>query len=76
MMANILDIDLQSMKISLTSEEGVLILFDFEAAFPGISQDYIMYMLDSHWRPSVLHPIGQSLLQQLPLHHEGQWLHI
>ena len=39
MMANIFDVDLQSMKISLKSEKGVLILFDFEAAFfPSISQ--------------------------------------
>ena len=46
MINNVLDVDLRSMKISLKSNHGVLVLFDFEAAFPSISQDYLLHMLD------------------------------
>ena len=46
MIRNVLDVDLHSMKISLNSERGVLVRFDFEAAFPSISQEYLLHMLD------------------------------
>ena len=44
---NVLDVNLRSMKISLKTECGVLILFDFEATFPGIPQDYRVRRLDT-----------------------------
>ena len=37
-LANILDIDFESMRVSVKDERGVIILFGFEAAFPSISQ--------------------------------------
>jgi len=45
MLQNVLDIDFHSMKISFSGPDGAIILFDFEAAFPSISQDYLMDML-------------------------------
>ena len=46
MLSNILDIDFESMKISLLHDKGALILFDFEAAFPSVSQSFMMEMLN------------------------------
>ena len=46
MICNVLDVDLHSTKVSLKSERGVLVLFDFEAAFPSISKAYLLPMLD------------------------------
>ena len=45
MMANIIDIDLQSMLISLKHPFGALILFDFKAAFPSVSHKYMWAVL-------------------------------
>ena len=46
MMANIIDIDLQAMKISLTYSTGAIILFDFKAAFPSVSHTYMWAVLE------------------------------
>jgi hypothetical protein len=45
MLQNVLDIEIHSMKVSLSGPDGAIILFDFEAAFPSISQDYLLDML-------------------------------
>ena len=45
MFQNVLDIDLESMRFSLKSDTGTTILFDFEAAFPSTSREYILDML-------------------------------
>jgi len=41
MLANVIDVDYESMRVSLTHEAGAIILFDFEAAFPSVAHDFI-----------------------------------
>jgi hypothetical protein len=45
MLHNILDIDYESMRVSLKSKAGSLLLFDFRAAFPSVSHDFLMKCL-------------------------------
>ena len=45
MMSNVVDVDYEAMTVSLTAEFGALILFDFKAAFPSISHDYLFDVL-------------------------------
>ena len=45
MLANILDIDVEAMRISLHHSQGAILLFDFEAAFPSVSHEYIWAVL-------------------------------
>jgi len=44
-MRNAIDIDLESMIASLREDRAALILFDFEAAFPSISQEFLFESL-------------------------------
>ena len=44
-LANLIDLDTESMCASLRSNDGATILFDFRAAFPSISQDYLQTVL-------------------------------
>ena len=62
MIRNVLDVDLHSMKIALKAERGALVLFDFEAAFPSILQEYLLNMLDALGVPSSFYSIGQGFL--------------
>ena len=39
MLANVVDIDVEAMQVSLAEEYGGLVLFDFKAAFPSMSHD-------------------------------------
>ena len=58
MLSNIVDIDVDAMKISLTEQHGALILFDFKAAFPSVSHHYMLIVLRHIGIPSfVLHLI-------------------
>jgi len=41
MLRNILEIDLASQTVSIKHRRGVLILFDFKAAFPSLSHDFL-----------------------------------
>jgi hypothetical protein len=41
MLRNVLDIDFGAQKISVKSKSGVLMLFDFKAAFPSMSHDFM-----------------------------------
>ena len=45
MLANIVDIDFEAMRVSLTQKHGALVLFDFQAAFPSVSHEYITRVL-------------------------------
>ena len=45
MLHNILDIDWQSMMVSLKHKGGALVLFDFKAAFPSISHPFLLACL-------------------------------
>ena len=41
MLANVVDVDFHAMKISLRHPHGAIVLFDFEAAFPSVSQEFM-----------------------------------
>ena len=45
MIRNVLGIDMEAMKVSFKSLNGALLFFDFEAAFPSISQEYLVETL-------------------------------
>ena len=51
-MRNGVDIDLESMVASLSWDRPALVLFDFEAAFPSISHDFIFEALACLGLPS------------------------
>ena len=51
MLSNIIDIDFHSMRISLNCKHGSLLLFDFEAAFPSLSHDYMFRVLTHFGMP-------------------------
>ena len=61
MLSNILDIDFESMKISLLHDKGALILFDFEAAFPSVSQSFMMEMLHLLGLPGNIVKVASAL---------------
>eukprot|EP00972_Heterocapsa_arctica_P089554 13204648-Heterocapsa_arctica.AAC.1 len=42
---NVLEIGAASMKVSIGEGNGALILFDFEAAFPSLSQEFLHEIL-------------------------------
>jgi hypothetical protein len=46
LLRNVLDIDFESMRVSLTCHRGALVLFDFESAFPSISRTYLFRTLN------------------------------
>ena len=46
MLANILDIEEAAMGTSVSQQEGAIILFDFAAAFPSISQEFLLHTLE------------------------------
>ena len=52
MLRNVLDIDFSAQKISLTSSKGALLLFDFRAAFPSMSHDFMWDVLEGIGIPS------------------------
>ena len=59
--ANVIDIVFESMRVSLKSDHGMLILFDFEAAFPSLSREYMMDMLQGLGLPSELQHVISCL---------------
>ena len=48
---NVLEVDYEYMKVCLNSDKGALILFDFTAAFPSVSHDYLWAALASFGVP-------------------------
>ena len=74
MLQNVLDIDFHSMRVSLCSPEGAIILFDSEVAFPSIAQDFLMDMLTRLTIPMGSHQCGQSTLPRLQMPHQSRWL--
>ena len=47
MLNNILDIDYHARTVSLKHDKGALLLFDFKAAFPSVSHDFLINSLQS-----------------------------
>ena len=46
MLQNVIDVDWVAMTVSLKSEHGALVLFDFRAAFPSVSHPFLMKCLE------------------------------
>ena len=69
MLKHVLDIDFQSMKVSLNNPEGAIIPFDLEAAFPSISQDFLMDMLYRLSLPLEVINVVKSTLPRLQMPH-------
>jgi hypothetical protein len=58
---NLIDVDTEAMTISLKSDRGAIILFDFKAAFPSISQEYIHRVLQRTGMPEGCQRLVRSL---------------
>ena len=41
MLGNVIDIDYEAMTVSLKCEKGAVMFFDFKAAFPSVSHDFL-----------------------------------
>jgi len=52
MASNIIDVEFESMKTSLLEDRGGILLLDFRAAFPSISQEFLHQMLEILSLPS------------------------
>ena len=61
---NVLEVDWQAMKVSLKASQGAIVLFDFEAAFPSISQDYLFSSLEAVGLPAPLLQVIRSLYKE------------
>ena len=54
LLANVVDIDFEAMRVSLSHSRGVLVLFDFRAAFPSLAHDYLWNVLEKLGTPPPL----------------------
>jgi hypothetical protein len=63
MFANIVDIEMEAMRISLKSRSGALILFDFGAAFPSLSHDFLWEVMGRIGVPKKVIKAMQALYQ-------------
>ena len=54
LLANVVDIDFEAMRVSLSHSRGVLVLFDFRAAFPSLAHDYLWKVLEKLGMPPPL----------------------
>ncbi len=45
MLKNVIDVDYHAMTVSLTTDRGAMLLFDFKAAFPSIAHDFLFNSL-------------------------------
>ena len=64
MVRNILDIDHFSQLTSMNTNTGVIMLFDFKAAFPSISHDFIWQVLSYLGFPWSSYPSNSKTLFQ------------
>ena len=61
MLANIIDVDFEAMRVSLRQPHGAVLLFDFEAAFPSVSHEYLWSVLSHLGLPAGILRAIQSL---------------
>ena len=54
MLANVIDVDESMQKVSLMSEHGIAVFLDFAAAFPSLSHQFIVQVLDELELPAGL----------------------
>ena len=64
-LANVLDVDFESMRISLKVKQGAIVLFDFAAAFPSISNTYMFTMLGNLGIPTKVINLIKALYSQV-----------
>ena len=67
LLANVVDVETEAMHQSMEQEAAALILFDFAAAFPSISQEYIFEALQHLGVPEA----AQRLVKSLYYEHYG-----
>jgi len=60
---NVLEIDWESMRVSLLDDRGALVLFDFEAAFPSLSQEFMFEALEKLGLPPPVLQVIRFLYQ-------------
>ena len=63
MLANVIDVDLQAMRISLQHPRGAVVLFDFASAFPSLSQEYMWQVLEHVGIPACIVDAIQKLYE-------------
>ena len=61
MLSNVVDLETKAMHCSLSSRRPALILFDFAAAFPSLSQEYLLQMLELFGLPRSVVRFARSL---------------
>ena len=61
---NVLEIDWESMRVSLSSQRGALVLFDFEAAFPSAIHRWIWTVLRHRQLPDDYMSLFRGLYHQ------------
>ena len=61
MLANVVDIETEAMRYALHFDSPALILFDFAASFPSISQEYIFEVLEHLGVPAPARRLVRSL---------------
>ena len=59
MLSNVVDLEMEAMRLSLTAPAAAVVLFDFRAAFPSMSQQFLLRILGALGLPDfVLHFIS------------------
>ena len=64
MIANIVDIEQEAMVTGLRDEDGMLMFFDFRAAFPSISHEYMQECLKGMGAPGLATEVLRALYHQ------------
>ena len=67
MLANIVDIETEAMKANMTSSSAAIVLYDFAAAFPSISQQFLFCCLEKLGFP----PGAVRFVRSLYCQHRG-----
>ena len=47
LLANVIDVDHEALRVTLHHQRGAIVLFDFAAAFPSISHEFMFEVLES-----------------------------
>ena len=64
MLSNVIDIDFEAMRVSLTCEQGASVLFDMKAAFPSLAHEYLFKVLRHMGLPRTVLNIITALYNQ------------
>ena len=61
---NVIDINEQALHAAFHSQEGVIVFFDFKAAFPSLSQDFLFRCLELRGMPKKSRNMIRALVSQ------------